>query len=116
MGKVRWRRPITVGSPAIVAGQNSRTAVSLDSTSGLNRGGANVSYFAQNHGLAASCLELDAPGEPDASCPSTSIALPFGSGKTIKLEGCRTRSARCGYDVNLPGIVNLGCTPAPAKI
>jgi hypothetical protein len=34
--------------PAIIAGQNSRNAVSLDTTSGLNRGSANISYFAQN--------------------------------------------------------------------
>jgi hypothetical protein len=34
--------------PAIIAGQNSRNAVSLDTVSGLNRGSANVSYFAQN--------------------------------------------------------------------
>jgi len=34
--------------PTIIAGQNSRNAVSLDTTSGLNRGSANASYFAQN--------------------------------------------------------------------
>ena len=34
--------------PTVIAGQNSRNAVSLDTTSGLNRGSANVSYFAQN--------------------------------------------------------------------
>ncbi len=34
--------------PAIIAGQNSRNAVSLDTVSGLNRGSAGVSYFAPN--------------------------------------------------------------------
>jgi hypothetical protein len=34
--------------PTIIAGRNSRDAVSLDTTSGLNRGSAGVSYFAQN--------------------------------------------------------------------
>jgi hypothetical protein len=34
--------------PSIIAGQNSTEAVTLSTTSGLNRGSANVSYFAQN--------------------------------------------------------------------
>jgi hypothetical protein len=34
--------------PTTIAGQNSRNAVSLNTTSGLNRGSANISYFAQN--------------------------------------------------------------------
>jgi hypothetical protein len=34
--------------PSVVAGLNSQNVVSLDTTSGLNRGSATVSYFAQN--------------------------------------------------------------------
>jgi len=77
--------------------------------------GVDVSYFAQNHDLAMGCLELEAPGTTDPGCPSVSIALPVGDAKTIVLAGCRTRSGTCGYDVNLPGIVNLGCTEPPKK-
>jgi hypothetical protein len=78
--------------------------------------GIDVSFFAKNHGYAAGCLELDAPGRTDPACPSTEIALPFGDGKTITLQGCRTRENACGYDVNLPAIVNLGCTASPRKL
>jgi hypothetical protein len=35
-------------TPSTIAGQNSRNAVSLDTTSGLNRGSAGISYFAPN--------------------------------------------------------------------
>jgi hypothetical protein len=34
--------------PTIIAGQNSTNAVTLNTTSGLNRGSATISYFAQN--------------------------------------------------------------------
>jgi hypothetical protein len=34
--------------PTVIAGLNSRNAVSLDTTSGLNRGSAGMSYFANN--------------------------------------------------------------------
>jgi hypothetical protein len=80
------------------------------------RCGIDVSFFASNHGYAAGCFELDAPGKPDRTCPSVDIALPLGDGKTITLEGCRTRTKACGYDVNLPAIVNLGCTAPPRKL
>jgi hypothetical protein len=80
------------------------------------RCGIDVSFFARNHGYAAGCLELDAPGKADPACPSSEIALPFGDGKTITLQGCRTRDNACGYDVNLPAIVNLGCTAPPRKL
>lgn len=80
------------------------------------RCGIDVSFFASNHGYAAGCLELDAPGRADPACPSSEIALPFGDGKTITLQGCRTRDNACGYDVNLPAIVNLGCTASPRKL
>ncbi|HMJ16545.1 MAG TPA: hypothetical protein VK524_34260, partial [Polyangiaceae bacterium] len=80
------------------------------------RCGIDVSFFAQNHGYTAGCLELDAPGKPDRACPSTEVALPFGDAQTVVLAGCRTRSNACGYDVNLPGVINLGCTAKPRKL
>jgi len=78
-----------------------------------NRCGVDVSHFVKLHGYAAGCLELDAPGSPDPSCPSMSLPMP-GKGE-VTLQGCRTPSGACGYDVDIPGSINLGCTPKPTR-
>jgi hypothetical protein len=50
---------------------------------------------------------FDAPGTPDATCPSAEVPIPE-RGSTL-FAGCRTPSGRCGYDVDIPGLIDLGC-------
>jgi hypothetical protein len=78
-----------------------------------DRCGVDVSHFVKLHGYAADCLELDAPGTPDPSCPSVEVPVP-GKGSAT-LPGCRASSGACGYDVDLPGVIDLGCTEKPVR-
>jgi hypothetical protein len=78
-----------------------------------DRCGVDVSHFVKLHGYTASCLELDAPGTRDPSCPSQSVPMP-GRGE-VTLSGCRTPAGVCGFDVDIPGVIDLGCTPKPAR-
>jgi hypothetical protein len=72
-----------------------------------DRCGIEVSFVARNYGLTVSCLEFDAPGERDPSCPSTEV--PFPEHGLLRIPGCRTPSGSCGYDVDVPGVIDLGC-------
>lgn len=58
-------------------------------------------------GLAA-CLERDAPGREDSSCPSTSI-LGF-----INFPGCCAKGGTCGTLVQ--SVLPLGCVPGDVQI
>ena len=69
--------------------------------------GVDATFVAKNYGLSLGCLEFDAPGAPDASCPSVDVPIPERGNTT--LPGCRTRSGRCGYEIDVPDVINLGC-------
>jgi hypothetical protein len=69
--------------------------------------GVDATFVAKNYGLSLRCLQFDAPGTPDASCPSVDVPIPERG--TTTLHGCRARSGRCGYEVDVPGVINLGC-------
>ena len=81
---------------------------------GANRCGIDVGYVAKSWGYDATCLELDAPGKLDPSCPAVSVPLP--DGKLAELKGCRTPASRCGFDVRIEGGAELGCTEPPARL
>ncbi len=66
------------------------------------RCGVDVSAGAAIAGLSAGCMELEAPGRLDVSCP----ALPVAAGAGF--PGCRKHSGRCGVLLSL-GNVDLGC-------
>jgi hypothetical protein len=72
-----------------------------------DRCGIDVGFVANNHGLSLSCLELEAPGQLDASCPS--VEVPHPEGGLLTFAGCRTPRGRCGYDVDVPDVIHLGC-------
>jgi hypothetical protein len=69
--------------------------------------GVDATFVAKNYGLSLGCLQFDAPGTPDASCPSVDVPIPERGNTT--LHGCRARSGRCGYEVDVPNVLNLGC-------
>jgi hypothetical protein len=79
-----------------------------------DRCGIDVGYVAKSWGYDASCLELDAPGTLDPSCPAVSV--PLADGTLGELKGCRTPANRCGYDVRIAGAPELGCTERPARL
>jgi hypothetical protein len=66
-----------------------------------------ATFVAKNYGLSLGCLELDAPGTPDLACPSVDVPVPERG--TATLPGCRTPGGRCGYRVDVPDVINLGC-------
>ena len=69
--------------------------------------GIDVGFVARNHGLTLGCLERDAPGQPDETCPSAEVPVPEHG--LLTFAGCRTPEGRCGYDVDVPDEINLGC-------
>jgi hypothetical protein len=69
--------------------------------------GIDVSFVAKNYGLSIGCLEFDAPGSPDSSCPSTELVVPQTG--LVKFTGCHTPGGDCGYDVHVPDVIDLGC-------
>jgi len=69
--------------------------------------GVDATFVAKNYGLSIGCLEFDAPGTPDSACPSVDIPIPERGNTT--LAGCRTPNGRCGYTVDVPDVINLGC-------
>ena len=79
-----------------------------------DRCGIDVGYVARSWGYDATCLELNAPGKLDPSCPALSVPLP--DGRLAELKGCRTPALRCGYDVRVEGAAELGCTEPPARL
>jgi hypothetical protein len=78
-----------------------------------DRCGVDVSHFAALHDYDVGCLELDAPGVTDPQCPSVTVMTPAAD--TVTLSGCRVPSGQCGYDVRIPDLIDLGCTPPPQR-
>jgi hypothetical protein len=58
-------------------------------------------------GLAA-CIERDAPGELDPSCPSASI---FGF---VNIPGCCGRGGKCGHMIMQ--LFPVGCLPSDVDV
>jgi hypothetical protein len=76
-------------------------------TGSASQCGVDATFVAKNYGLSLGCLEFDAPGTPDAACPSVDVPLPERG--TTTLAGCRTPAGRCGYEVDVPDVIDLGC-------
>jgi hypothetical protein len=76
-------------------------------TTSSDRCGIDTRFVAKNYGLSLGCLEFDAPGVRDSACPSAEVPIPERGSAT--LTGCRTRNGRCGYEVDIPDVIDLGC-------
>ena len=69
--------------------------------------GVDATFVAKSYGISVGCLQFEAPGTLDTACPSVDVPVPERGNTT--LPGCRTPSGGCGYLVDLPDVINLGC-------